>query len=180
MSDSSHFSARIRRHTASLFMVVLGMIMLSYASVPLYRMFCQITGFGGTPMLADGASGSVVDHNITVRFNADTDPSLPWNFAPVEKQVNIKLGENRLIAYTAENTSDTAIHGVATYNVIPHEMGQYFQKIQCFCFEEQVLKPHEKVNMPVSFFIDPAMLKNAETRGIREVTLSYTFFEKKK
>lgn len=180
MTDSSIFTHRIRRHAASLIMVVVGMLMLSYASVPLYRMFCQITGFGGTPMLADGASTNVVNHSIKVRFNADTDPSLPWNFAPVEKTVTVKLGENRLAAFTAENNSNEPIHGVATYNVIPHEMGQYFQKIQCFCFEEQVLAAHQKVNMPVSFFIDPAMLKNPETKGISEVTLSYTFFEKKK
>lgn len=171
-------ASRLTRHAASLFMLVAGMVMLSYAAVPLYRMFCQITGFGGTPMLAERAPDSVVDRTIRVRFNADIDPKLPWVFAPVEREVTVKLGENKLAAFTAENQSAEPIHGVATYNVVPHEMGQYFQKIQCFCFEEQVLQPGQKVNMPVSFFIDPAMLKNPETKGIREVTLSYTFFER--
>jgi cytochrome c oxidase assembly protein subunit 11 len=171
-------SQRITRHAASLFMLVVGMVMLSYAAVPLYRMFCQITGFGGTPMLAERAPDAVVDHTIRVRFNADVDPKMPWAFAPVQREVSVKLGENKLAAFTAENASREAIHGVATYNVVPHEMGQYFQKIQCFCFEEQVLQPGQKVNMPVSFFIDPAMLENPETKGIREVTLSYTFFQK--
>lgn len=178
MSNDS-LSLRIRRHTTSLAMLVVGMLMLAYASVPLYRMFCQVTGFGGTPMLAERAPDTVSEQTIRVRFNADTSPSLPWAFAPVERSVTVKLGENRLAAFTAENRSDTPIRGVATYNVVPHAMGQYFQKIQCFCFEEQLLQPNQKVNMPVSFFIDPAMLTNPETRGITEVTLSYSFFEKK-
>lgn len=156
------------------------MVMLSYAAVPLYRMFCQVTGFGGTPMLAESVPGQVVDREIRVRFNADTAPDLPWAFAPVERSVTVKLGESTLAAFTAENEADQPIRGVATYNVVPHSMGRYFQKVQCFCFEEQVLKPHEKVNMPVSFFIDPAMLDDPETRGVTEVTLSYSFFTKQR
>ena len=173
-------SHRIRRHAASLAMIAVGMVMLAYAAVPLYRMFCQMTGFGGTPMLAERAPDTVNERTIRVRFNADTDPALPWAFAPVDRVVTVKLGENKLAAFTAENQSDTPIHGVATYNVVPHAMGQYFEKIQCFCFEEQVLQPHQKVNMPVSFFISPDMLDNPETAGVEEVTLSYTFFTKKR
>lgn len=180
MTPPDLFSQRLRRHAISLAMIAVGMVLLAYASVPLYRMFCQVTGFGGTPMLAQRAPDTVVDRTIRVRFNADTAPGLPWEFAPVERMVTVKLGESRLAVFTAENQSDEPMHGVATYNVVPHSMGRYFEKVQCFCFEEQVLKPHEKVNMPVSFFIDPAMLKDPETRGIKEVTLSYTFFEKKR
>ncbi len=173
-------SPRVKRHAASLVAIAVGMVLLSYASVPLYRMFCQVTGFGGTPKMADRAPDTVLDQTVLVRFNADTSPDLPWNFAPVQREVTVKLGENKLAAFTAENTSDEPIDGVATYNVVPHAMGKYFEKIQCFCFEEQRLNPHQKVSMPVSFFIHPDMLKDAETRGIKEVTLSYTFFEKKR
>lgn len=171
---------RFRRQAASLAMIACGMVLLAYASVPLYRMFCQVTGFAGTPMLAERAPDKAIDRTIRVRFNADVDPAMPWEFKPVDKMVTVRLGESHLASFTAENQSDEVIHGVATYNVVPHSMGKYFEKIQCFCFEEQVLNPHQKVNMPVSFFVDPAMLNDPETKGIQEVTLSYTFFIKKR
>lgn len=180
MSKNDPQSARIRQQVVSLAMIAVGMLLLAYASVPLYRMFCQVTGFGGTPMLASSVPDAVSERTIRVRFNADTAPGLPWAFAPVERSVTVHLGESKLAVFTAENESGEPVRGVATYNVVPHTMGQYFQKVQCFCFEEQLLKPHEKVNMPVSFFIDPAMLKDPETRGLTEVTLSYSFFEKKR
>lgn len=151
--------------------------MFAYASVPLYRIFCQVTGFGGTTQRAARDSATIVDRMMRVDFNADTDPNLPWKFAPLQHFVDVKLGANTLIAYSAENVSNEPIRGVATYNVTPHEVGRYFVKIQCFCFEEQVLAPHQKVNMPVSFYIDPAILDDPEARDITRVTLSYTFFE---
>lgn len=169
-------SSRIRAHTITLSCLVAGMVMLAYASVPLYRIFCETTGFGGTTRRAESDTATIVNRIMRVDFNADTDPNLPWKFAPVQRFVDVKLGANTLIAYNAENLSNEPITGVATYNVTPHEVGRYFIKIQCFCFEEQMLAPHEKVNMPVSFYIDPAILDDPEARDITQVTLSYTFF----
>ena len=167
-----------RSLTLSLVSIVIGMVMLAYASVPLYRMFCQITGFGGTPTAARAVTP--VDRFITVRFNSDVAPGLPWEFATPKKPMRAQLGVHTLVSYRAKNLSDEAITGMATYNVTPHAMGQYVSKIQCFCFEEQTLNAHQQVNMPVSFVVDPAMLDDPETRSIREITLSYTFFEKRK
>lgn len=177
MNHPPRASSRIATHTATLFCLVTGMVMLAYASVPLYRIFCQATGFGGTTQRASSNLSTPSTQRMRVDFNADTDPNLPWKFAPVQRFVDVNLGVNTLIAYSAENLSDAPITGMATYNVTPHEVGRYFIKIQCFCFEEQRLAPHEKVNMPVSFYIDPAILDDPEARDITEVTLSYTFFE---
>jgi cytochrome c oxidase assembly protein subunit 11 len=176
---NSLFARRLHRHAASLVAVVVGMVLLSYASVPLYKMFCAATGFGGTTQVGSGSTTAIITHPIRVRFNADTDPALPWKFAPVARSVTVNPGENRLAFFTAENLSNTPIHGMATYNVIPHAMGRYFVKIQCFCFEEQVLAAGQKVTMPVSFYLDPALLNDPETKELQEVTLSYSFFEKK-
>jgi len=163
----------------SLAAIALGMAMLAYASVPLYRIFCQVTGYGGTTQIARAGIGPTAERSITVRFNADTDPALPWEFKAPRESVRVRLGVNALASFTAENLSDAPITGMATYNVTPHAMGKYFEKIQCFCFEQQTLQPHVRVNMPVSFLIDPAMLDDPETKDLREVTLSYTFFERK-
>ena len=165
-------------HTAvALVAIVLGMLMLSYASVPLYRLFCQATGFGGTTRrVAANFSSGVSAQTMNVSFNADTDPALPWKFTPVEKTVTVHLGENRLVAFKVINQSGAATRGTATYNVTPNLAGKYFNKIQCFCFTEQRLKPNEEVTMPVSFFIDPAILDDPELKGLKNITLSYTFF----
>lgn len=165
-----------RRTAYPLIAIVLGMLMLSYAAVPFYNLFCKITGFGGTTGRATEAPLRVSDHTIQVRFNADTDPALPWKFVPLEREVTMRIGENRLVAFTAENDSAKETRGTATYNVTPHLAGRYFQKIQCFCFEEQRLKPGEKVTMPVSFFIDPAILEDKDLAELKNITLSYTFF----
>lgn len=170
---------RISTQAFSLAAIVVGMVMLAYASVPLYRIFCQVTGFGGTTARGERVIAGVSERAITVRFNADTAPGLPWDFRTPEASMRVQLGASNLAAFTAENTSETPILGMATYNVTPHAMGRYFTKIQCFCFEQQRLNPHERVNMPVSFIIDPAMLDDPETRNLQEVTLSYTFFEQK-
>jgi len=158
--------------------MALGMLMLAYASPPLYRIFCAATGFGGTTRRAEvgGPTPKVQDRVITVRFNGDVDAKLPWKFTPVEKSVKVRLGENRLVAFRAQNLSQQPTRGTATYNVTPFGAGKYFNKIQCFCFEEQRLAPGQSANLPVSFFIDPAILDDPLVAKVSNITLSYTFF----
>lgn len=158
--------------------IAVGMVMLAYASAPLYRLFCQVTGFGGTTQRADAKpfTGKASTREVTVRFDANTDPKLPWAFKPLEHQVTVNIGQNRLVAFEAQNLSKQATKGTATFNVTPNSVGKYFNKIQCFCFEEQHLAAGQKVNMPVSFYLDPEYLNDPETRDITNITLSYTFF----
>ena len=160
--------------------LVVGMTMLAYASVPLYKMFCQVTGYGGTTQTASHAPDRVIDRSITVDFNADTDPYLHWEFAPGEKKHNVKVGEQALTFYVAHNLEKRAVTGRAVYNVVPHKAGAYFVKVDCFCFKEQMLKAGQKVHMPVSFYIDPAIMDDPEMKDVKTITLSYTFFEVKK
>lgn len=152
---------------------------LAYASVPLYQLFCQVTGFGGTTQKALVAPEKSFDREITVRFNADIDRDLDWKFAPGEREVKVRVGENRLTHYVAENLENKPTTGHAVYNVVPHKAGIYFSKIQCFCFENQTLAANKKVDMPISFFIDPAILDDPEMNDVHNITLSYTFFPKK-
>lgn len=161
---------------SSLFALVFAMIGLSYASVPLYSLFCSATGFGGTTQRAAAAAAKVVDRKITIRFNADTHMNLPWNFHPEQKELVLNLGETGLAAFRAENRSARPTVGTAVYNVTPDKIGQYFNKIECFCFSEQVLQPGQSVDMPVSFFVDPAMNDDPNMEDVTTVTLSYTFF----
>lgn len=156
--------------------VIAGMLGLTAASVPLYRLFCAVTGYGGTTQRAEVAPGSAADVAVEVRFNADHAPDLPWRFAPEQRSLELKPGEERLAFFIAENLSDKPIVGVATFNVTPHKVGPYFVKLACFCFEGQALQPGEKVEMPVSFYVDPAMLEDIDTEEVRVITLSYTFF----
>lgn len=157
--------------------IAVGMLMLAYASVPLYQLFCQVTGFGGATKRAEANfTGEVRPETLHVRFNADTDPSLPWRFTPLENEVTVHIGENRLVAFQVTSQSGKETRGTATYNVTPNLAGKYFNKIQCFCFEEQRLRPGEEVTMPVSFFIDPAILDDPNLKGLTNITLSYTFF----
>lgn len=158
--------------------VVVAMVGLSFASVPLYRIFCQVTGFGGTTQRAERAPGQVADRLIAVRFNADVNQGMAWKFQPVQRSVQVRVGEETLIAYRATNPSSRPIVGVATFNVQPDKAGQYFDKIACFCFNEQRLEPGQSVEMPVSFFIDPKMLDDPNMADVNTITLSYTFFEK--
>ncbi len=160
----------------SLSMIALGMVMLSFAAVPLYRIFCQVTGFGGTPMVAETARENVLPRELTVSFVANTDRAMPWRFVPNQPKVKVHIGESKLISYRAENLTQRDITGMATFNVTPHAAGKYFTKVQCFCFENQTLKAGERVNMPVSFFIDPALASDRALRGLTNITLSYTFF----
>ena len=155
-----------------------GMLMLAFASVPLYRLFCQVTGFGGTTQRGDAKAPStrILDRMVTVTFDANIDPHLPWTFAPIEKRVKVKLGQNRLVAFRAKNESNATIKATATYNVTPFAAGRYFNKIQCFCFKQQQLAPGQEANLPVSFYVDPAILDDPEARDVTNITLSYTFF----
>ncbi|WP_295556413.1 cytochrome c oxidase assembly protein [uncultured Hyphomicrobium sp.] len=148
----------------------------TWAAVPLYRLFCQVTGFGGTPMRADRAPDRIVDRTITVRFDANVVPGMPWSFEPVQRTLEVKLGENALAFYKAHNTSNETVKGSASFNVSPDNAGAYFSKIECFCFTEQTLAAGESVDMPVSFFVDPKMLDDRDARVIKEITLSYTFY----
>ena len=157
--------------------VVVGMVAMAYAAVPLYRLFCQVTGFGGTTQIAAVAPGATGDRLVTVRFNADTMGGLPWQFRPTQRELIVRVGEEALAFYRAENSTDRTIAGNATFNVTPHKAGPYFDKIDCFCFERQVLTPGESTQMAVSFFIDPAILEDRNLDDVKSITLSYTFFE---
>jgi cytochrome c oxidase assembly protein subunit 11 len=156
--------------------VVAGMVGLSFASVPLYRIFCQVTGLGGTPGVSAEAPAQATDIDFHVRFDANVSPKLGWAFKPVQHQIDLKLGEERLAFYEATNLTDKPITGTATFNVTPLKVGEYFVKIDCFCFTEQTLLPGETVQMPVSFYVDPAILDDPNANEVETITLSYTFF----
>jgi len=157
--------------------LVVGMAGLAYAAVPLYRIFCQVTGYGGTTQRSELlADVKVLDRSINVRFDANTSKGLNWEFAPVERQVSVKLGEQKQIKYVARNLSDKPVTGTATFNVTPQHVGAYFNKIECFCFTETTLQPGEKIDMPVVFFIDPDLDEEEVMRNLKTITLSYTFF----
>ena len=156
--------------------VAAGMVGLSFASVPLYRLFCQVTGFGGTTQRAEAAPAQSLGQTVSVRFDANTSGKLKWAFHPLQGSVKVKFGEQSMAYYEAVNRSEETLTGTAVFNVAPPQAGAYFNKIQCFCFTEQTLKPGEKIEMPVSFFVDPDMLADADAAGIEEITLSYTFY----
>ena len=157
----------------------IGMLMLSlsYAAVPLYDIFCRVTGFGGTTQIASSAPGSTGHPNINIRFESNITDSLNWDFYSKTKTVKIPMGEEKTIYYFAKNLSDEPIVGTATFNVTPAKVGQYFMKIDCFCFVEQLLNPGESMNMPVTFFIDPDLYKDENVQEVNEITLSYTFMK---
>jgi cytochrome c oxidase assembly protein subunit 11 len=158
-----------------LVLLVFGMTGLAFASVPLYRIFCQVTGFDGTPLRADSAPGAVAGE-IGVRFDANIDPTLPWRFEPVQETVRIHPGERTTIYYRATNLTARTTTGKAIFNVTPAQSGPFFSKIECFCFTEQTLRPGESVKMPVVFFVDPRIRDDKDTASIDENTLSYTFY----
>jgi len=156
--------------------VVAGMTGLAYASVPLYRIFCEVTGFDGTPQRASVAPTEISDRVVRVTFTADVAGGLGWKFQPMQRNLELKVGENKLAYYVAENRESKPVTGRATFNVSPDMFGAYFTKIECFCFTEQTLQPGQRVEMPVSFFIDPAVLQNPALNKLNDITLSYTFF----
>jgi len=156
-----------------------GMLALAYAASPLYDMFCRATGFGGTPQVAQQGERPILSRTVNVRFDSNVDANLPWRFAPLEREVKVKLGEERLVHYRVTNVSQRPIVGTSTYNVTPEHSGAWFNKLQCFCFTEQLLLPGQSMDMPVVFFVDPEMDKDRRYDNVRTITLSYTFFEAK-
>lgn len=157
--------------------IFVGMIALSYASVPLYNIFCRVTGYGGTTQVAWAAPTEVLERRMTVRFDANVAHQMPWDFKPVENTVQVNVGETVLAWYRATNHSDKEVKGTASFNVSPSKAGGYFSKIECFCFTEQILGPGETVDMPVTFFIDPDIAGDKNLDNVETITLSYTFFE---
>lgn len=167
---------RNRRMLVGALAVVAGMVGLSFAAVPLYQVFCKATGFGGTTQVATKGADRIVDRTVTVRFDAEVNRELPWQFRPVQNAVQVKLGEVREIRYHAKNLSDKALVGTATFNVTPDKAGIYFNKIQCFCFTRQRLEPGQELDMPVTFFVDPSLADDPHMKDVATITLSYTFF----
>ena len=153
-----------------------GMVGMAYAAVPLYEMFCQVTGYGGTTQRVEQYSDKILDRTIKVRFDANVSGGLPWDFKPVEREITLRIGETTQIAYTAENTFGTPTSGRASFNVAPSLAGSYFNKVECFFFTDTELKPGEKLDMPVVFYIDPEIVNQPELKDIHTITLSYTFF----
>lgn len=158
------------------FTFFLAMIGAAYASVPLYRLFCQVTGYGGTTQRVEQYSDTVLDRDITVRFDGNISGGLPWTFEPVQRSRTIKIGETVQVSFKATNPFSTPTSGKATFNVTPELAGSYFNKVECFCFTDTTLNPGETLDMPVVFFVDPAIVDDPDIKNIRTITLSYTFF----
>lgn len=157
--------------------VAVFMVGMAYAAVPLYDLFCRVTGFGGTTQVADGGAEKVLDREVTIRFDASTVSGMPWEFKPAQTHTKLKIGETGLAFYEAYNPTDRPVTGSATFNVTPFSVGSYFVKIDCFCFTEQTLQPGERVTMPVTFYVDPEIVEDGETEQVHTITLAYTFFE---
>jgi cytochrome c oxidase assembly protein subunit 11 len=170
--------ARNGRTAALMALLAAAMVGLAFASVPLYRMFCRATGFDGTPTRAQGkaAPGVVAGKTVSVRFDANVSPTLPWRFGPEETTRIVPIGGRQMAVFLARNLSGRPITGRATFNVSPTQAAKYFSKIQCFCFTEQTLKAGEEARMPVIFYVDPAFTRDPDTKDISEITLSYTFY----
>ena len=166
------------RRTLVILAAVVGfMVGMAYASVPLYKLFCKVTGYGGTTQVsADAATHVVSNHPVTVRFDANINRGLAWKFEPVDQPVTVKPGEEVIIHYRATNIGPAVSTGTSTFNVTPTKAGAYFMKIDCFCFQEQTLQPGESVEMPVRFFVDPDIALDDHVVDVRDITLSYTFF----
>lgn len=174
----SRTQGRNRRTMIALFGGVAGMVALSFASVPLYDLFCRVTGFGGTPGVAQAPSDITTERQITVRFDAGVNPALPWRFVPAQPPMSVRVGENALAFYKARNIGEQTTIGTATFNVTPLKVAKYVEKIDCFCFTEQTLAAGEAVDMGVSFFVDPAIMDDPNLDEVNTITLSYTFFAK--
>ena len=171
---------RNRRVGAYAALGALAMLGLGYASVPLYRMFCQVTGFNGTTQratTAEAAAVKVLPISISVRFDGNVDRAMPWDFKPLQITQTVQIGARSLAAYSAKNLSDRPVTGRASFNVEPEQAGKYFTKIQCFCFTEQTLQPGQEVRMPVTYFVDPEIMQDDDAKQIKQITLSYTFHE---
>ncbi len=156
--------------------VAMGMVGVAYAAVPLYQVFCQVTGFGGTTQRADASPETVLDRKITIAFDANVNSSLNWKFVPGQHSQTVRVGEQTLAFYKAVNNGSRPVTGTATFNVTPLGAGAYFSKIECFCFTDQTLQPGESVDMPVSYFVDPDIVKDPDMKSVKTITLSYTFY----
>ena len=172
-ASANHRNFRVAAIAGSLAFAMLG---LAYASVPLYRLFCQATGFNGTTQRAEAAPQKTLDNTVSVRFDANTSANLGWSFHAVQTAMTVKIGEQAIAYYRAVNTSAQPLTGTAVFNVTPVTAGAYFNKIECFCFTEQTLQPGESVDFPVVFFVDPGMLNDPDAADIKEITLSYSFY----
>ncbi|WP_163846567.1 cytochrome c oxidase assembly protein [Pseudooceanicola aestuarii] len=157
--------------------VVVLMGSLAWASVPLYDLFCRVTGFGGVTQVSDGTGVEPLDQTIKIRFDASVDRDMPWSFKPVQREMELKIGETGLAFYEAHNPTDRVVAGTASYNVTPYDAGGFFTKIDCFCFTEQVLQPGETVEMPVTFYVDPEIVSDRDAKYVHTITLGYTFYE---
>jgi cytochrome c oxidase assembly protein subunit 11 len=175
MSAPNLLSLRKRRTVLAAGGAIAAMLTLTAYSPSLYRLFCEVTGYNGTTQRSAEAPATAAERVITIRFTAETQASLPWRFAPVEREIKVKVGEQRLAHYVAENMSGETVTGMAIFNVAPLKAGQYFDKIACFCFDEQTLGPHQRADMPVSFFVDPKILADRNLDDVHTITLSYTF-----
>ncbi len=169
---------RNRQIALGLGVMAVGMLGLAFASEPLYRLFCQVTGYGGTTQVANNVQATSIDTDrmVTIRFDSNVNHKLPWRFTPIQKQMKVKVGESVLALYEATNTSNKTLVGTATFNVTPYTAATHFNKIECFCFTEQLLRPGEKIQMPVAFFIDPEIVADRDADDLSTITLSYTFF----
>ena len=176
MPDRDALGKRKRRTVVGLLLLLGAMVGLVSVSVPLYRLFCAVTGFGGTTQRVEADDAALSDRMITVQFTTSVAPGLPWRFEPEQRSVRLHLGEDKLVFFSAENLTDKPIVGRATFNVTPLKTGRYFKKIECFCFTEERLEPHQKVDMPVEFFVEPSLATDAGTEDVGTITLSYTFF----
>jgi cytochrome c oxidase assembly protein subunit 11 len=179
MAESSSLQRKMHRTAIACVGIVAGMVGLAYASVPLYDLFCKVTGFGGTPIVRDANGSEVMDRTIAVRFDSNVAPGLNWRFAPEKPEVTVKLGETTTVYYKVTNTGDKASTGIATYNVQPDLAGTYFSKLECFCFTEQTLQPGETLESAVVFYVDPRLAQDNDVKDLTSLTLSYTYFPSK-
>jgi cytochrome c oxidase assembly protein subunit 11 len=179
MAEHKDQGSKSSRHgivALSLVGLVAAMVGLSFASVPLYRLFCQATGYGGVPQRADKGADRVLDRTIRIRFDSNVALGLPWSFTPAQRTMDIKIGETTLAFFKASNRAAVPVSGTAIFNVSPELAGRYFTKIECFCFKQQTLQGGQTVEMPVTFFVDPNVVEDEDTKNISEITLSYTFY----
>jgi cytochrome c oxidase assembly protein subunit 11 len=179
MAATSDHQRKMNRTALACIGIVVGMVGLAYASVPLYDLFCKVTGFGGTPITRDSNGSEVLDRTISVRFDSNVAPGLNWRFSPETPEVKVKLGETTTVLYKVTNKGDRPSTGIATYNVQPDLAGTYFSKLECFCFTEQTLQPGETLESAVVFYVDPRLAQDPDVKDLASITLSYTYFPSK-
>ncbi len=179
MAENPHIQRKMHRTAFACLGLVVGMVGLAYASVPLYDLFCKVTGFGGTPTAVDSNGSQVLDRTISVRFDSNVAPGLNWRFSPETPEVKVKLGQTTTVLYKVTNKGDKPSTGIATYNVQPDLAGTYFSKLECFCFTEQTLQPGETLESAVVFYIDPRLAEDRDVKDLSSITLSYTYFPSK-